>query len=260
MRIGAHVPMHKSAKVGKSLEAEVVQIHLGSPRQWQKAEKPKGDTFSPFYVHAPYLINLSAADPECYLKSVHCLREQASLAASLGAKGLVIHGGSWKKGDKQHALAQWAEAFLLEFPLPILIENAANGTHSLTRKSEDLVELMHTLDPLDLTGERRHDIGWCLDTAHLWAASSDPSSELSILLRNLDFPNLIHANGSKVAQGSGKDQHSPYAGSESSLGWIWEVIRACETEDIIVESTDPVQDIKMLKHYRTKEVGLYACL
>lgn len=242
LRIGCHVPSKNSAAHQQKLGADIVQIHIGSPRKWEHATAPIGDVASPVYVHAPYLVNLSAGDPNLLRRSTECLAHQADLAAEIGAEGLVVHGGSWKKSDMNMALIQWTNVFSREWPLPILIENSASGSHSLTRYAENFIELWNDLGAAD-----REDIGWCLDTCHLWCASKGPSLQLNYLLCSLGTPDLVHANGTKSEIGSRIDKHSPWASSVLPVNWIMDWVEVSGCTNIIAETRDPESDMKMMR-------------
>lgn len=249
LRIGCHVPSKNSAAHQQKLGADIVQIHIGSPRKWEHATAPTGDVASPVYVHAPYLVNLSAGDPDLLRKSTECLVHQADLAAEIGAEGLVVHGGSWKKSEMNLALIQWANVFSREWPVPILIENSASGDHSLTRYAKWFKELWKQIGAAD-----RDDVGWCLDTCHLWVASPEPGMELGMLLRYLGNPSLIHANGTKSAKGSRIDRHSPWNDSVLDPGIIAGWIDAAECPNIIAETKDPESDLDMIREYLGTEI------
>lgn len=239
------MPAKNSADSQRELGADIVQILLGSPRKWNNEQVPEGTIASPFYVHSPYLINLSTWKPDLLEKSIRTLYSQAKMSSELGAEGLVLHGGSWKKGDRLDALMQWRDALLHDGhyqPLPILIENAASGDHSLTRYATDFIELWRLVD-----GPTRNDIGWCLDTAHLWAASDRPETELSVMLEFMGSPDLIHANGSSAEPASKMDRHHPWARSRLAPDRIVKWIEMSGCKNVIVESSDPKSDIELMK-------------
>ena len=243
------MPSKNSAAHQQKLGADIVQIHIGSPRKWEHASAPTGDVASPVYVHAPYLVNLSAGDPDLLRKSTETLVHQAKLAAEIGAEGLVVHGGSWKGSEMNMALIQWANVFSREWPVPILIENSASGRHSLTRYAKYFIELWREIGAAD-----RDDIGWCLDTCHLWCASEEPGMELGMLLRHLGDPSLVHANGTKSSKGSRIDRHSPLHSSllppEVIAGWI----ESTGCKDIVAETKDPDSDLIDLQDLLEPEV------
>lgn len=241
-RLGVHVPGSHSANRQEELGADIVQITLGSPRKWRDARIPDGDLASPFYVHAPYLINLSSANPHVLKNSIECLREQSEMAAKLGAEGLVIHGGSWKKSHMDMAIIQWKNALKDPFPLPILIENAASGSHSLTRYAQHFQELWR-----DLGAATRDDIGWCLDTCHLWVSSEYPDGELEHMLSAMGSPTLVHANGAAAKAGSKLDRHSPWWSSIVPATTIGAWIKWAGCSDVIAETKDPEIDLRDMR-------------
>lgn len=241
MRIGAHFPMHHSKLSQERFGADVAQILLGSPQRWGQTKLPKGEVAAPLYVHAPYLINLSSHNKEVLLKSRQTLWQQTLCASELGALGVVIHGGSWKKHhSKGRALKQWEMSFNRPFHVKVLIENSANGRHSMTRYLKDLEELWTVLPDT---------VGFCLDTCHLWASGEwkDDYKVIEEILHIVGKIDLVHANGSKVERGSGQDRHSPLATSTAPKEWVAEIVLASGVEDVIAETTDPAVDIAILR-------------
>lgn len=244
MNIGAHVPMHHSARSAEQLDADVVQICLGSPRTWNTTAMPKGAIADRLFVHAPYLVNLSAVKPDLYQKSLDSLGAQGAMCLKVQSKGLVFHGGSYKGGDKLQALQQWRDA-VMWWPLewcPLYVENAAGGKCSLTRDLYDLEMLWKDIQP--------SNIRFCLDTAHLWANMAKPGDARAYIddvigiVGNID---LVHANGSKAAMGSGRDVHSPLASSVAPAQWVADCVMQCNPTDVIIESSDPGPDIEVLR-------------
>lgn len=252
MRIGAHVSMHHSKRSQDDLEADVVQICLGSPRRWHQTKLPDGEVASPIFVHGPYLINLSSANKEVLLKSRQTLWQQTLTASEIGALGVVIHGGSWKKHSSQaKALSQWKHTFGRPFHVKVLIENSASGKHSLTRYLEDLEELWDSMTKLPDA-----DIGFCLDTCHLWASGmgvseglvhQDPTDAVRAIRKIVGKIDLVHANGSLSKWGSGEDRHSPLHSSVMPVEWMKKAIVAAECEYVVAESTEPADDIRDIR-------------
>lgn len=243
--IGCHVPMHHSKKSAEELGADVVQIHLGSPQKWGMTALPKGEIAEHLYVHSPYLINLSSHDERVLGLARETLMAQSQMCAEIGAKGLVVHGGSWKKlKDREKALSQWEETLAVEHPCPILIENSANGEHSLTRRLADVEELWARVS---------HPwVGFCLDTAHLWAnvAHENHAAHFTLELRHIvGHIQLVHANGSGVESNSGVDKHSPLASSIPKPEWVGWCCSMAQPDDVIAESTDPAPDVLWLKEF-----------
>jgi hypothetical protein len=63
------------------------------------------------------------------------LDQQLKAAASVGAKGLIVHGGHVTAGtDAEEGLENWRKAVeRIERPLPMLIENTAGGDGAMAR-------------------------------------------------------------------------------------------------------------------------------
>lgn len=244
MNIGAHVPMHDSFTSQVRVNADVVQIHLGSPRQWGRTKTPKGTVASRVYVHAPYLINFSSGSGQVVANSLGTLIDQCKEAANIRAQGVVIHGGSWKGQSQYKALGQWERALSDSyFECKILVENAANGKHSLTRALHDLDCLWGRVGKLD-------HVGFCLDTAHLWANLDHPDGAEEYIKNVLDLTggiDLVHANGSSAELNSGVDRHSPLATSVAPAEWVAWCCQLSGVSDAICETTDPINDIKTLR-------------
>lgn len=244
MNIGCHVPMHHSKRSADKFDADVVQLHLGSPQQWGRTTVPEGEIADRLYVHAPYLINLSSVHKLPLQKSQATLIEQGKVGKQIGALGLVIHGGSWKKGEQRKALVQWAKAlssYKSEFPR-VLVENSANGKHSLTRNLHDLHLLWKHIGDAN--------VGYCLDTAHLWANVATPE-DAEFYIKHVQGIvgriQLVHANGSSALINSGVDRHSPLSLSVAPAGWVAWCVELANPKDVVAETTLPKQDIAQLR-------------
>lgn len=237
--------MHDSKKSQEKYGADAVQICLGAPQRWDGTKLPKGDTASPVFVHAPYLINFSTCWDTVLGRSRANLTAQAEVASQIGASGLVVHGGSWKKGDRDKALRQWGEAMQYEYKTKILIENSANGQHSLTRYVRDIEDLWRHVGHWP-------DVGFCLDTCHLWASKTwkDHVSAVENILDVVGKIDLVHFNGSATEAGSGTDRHSALADSKAPPGWILEVAQVSGADTWIAETPDPVSDMAAMKAMR----------
>src|SRR5690606_32965863 len=88
----------------------------------------------PVFVHAPYLVNLCSGDSEVRQKSVDSLAANLWSASSIGARGVVVHGGHATDGGDPHK--RWKEAFvqladaIVETRVPLLVENTASGENA----------------------------------------------------------------------------------------------------------------------------------
>src|SRR5215204_3268214 len=98
MQIGAHVDRQDPVAEAKAREADLVQFFLSDPQGWKKPE-PREDATAlrasgvTLYVHAPYIVNVASTNNKIRIPSRKILLDHAATAASIGAKGLIVHGG-----------------------------------------------------------------------------------------------------------------------------------------------------------------------
>ena len=84
--IGAHVPNGEPLVEGKARDADLVQVFLSNPKSWKKP-KPRDDAAEiaasdvPFYVHAPYLVNVGSGNNRVRIPSRKILSDTVEAAA-----------------------------------------------------------------------------------------------------------------------------------------------------------------------------------
>src|SRR5690349_20408937 len=166
VEIGAHIH-DEIDPVGAAKEraADVIQVFLGDPQSWKEPVLPSYELGElPFYVHSPYVINVASSNNKIRIPSRKILANHAAAAASLGARGLVVHGGHVTAGeDPASGVANWVKALeRAELPLPVLIENTAGGDFAMTRRLDAIARLWDAVGSFD-------NVGFCLDTCHAWA-------------------------------------------------------------------------------------------
>ena len=96
------------------------------------------------YIHAPYVINVASANNRIRIPSRKLLDQQLKAAASIGAKGLIVHGGhvTARRPTRPRASTNWVKAIeQIERPLPMLIENTAGGNGAMARSLEAIARL-----------------------------------------------------------------------------------------------------------------------
>jgi deoxyribonuclease IV len=186
----------------------VVQIFLSSPRQWAPP-KPRTDAETlrtcgvPIYAHSPYLLNLASADPVVRERSADLLQATCEAAATVGVRGVVVHGGQ-TGADEDPALgpARWRAALeRLETTVPVLIEDTAGGANAVASTIDRIARLWEALDGLDTP------VGFCLDTCHLHAAGEELVAGTARLKAVVGRIDLVHLNDSKDERGSMRDRH-----------------------------------------------------
>ena len=144
-RIGAHIHVDNPLAEAIAIGADAVQFFLGDPQGWKGPVIPGGDPEAikaayaaadlDIYIHAPYVINVATSNNRIRIPSRKLLDQQLQAAASIGAKGLIVHGGHVNAGvDFAEGLENWRKAVeRIERPLPMLIENTAGGDGAMAR-------------------------------------------------------------------------------------------------------------------------------
>jgi len=251
--IGAHV--HSADPIGHAaeVEAEAVQIFLSDPQGWKKPQPhPQADAIRAselaLYIHAPYLVNVASTNNKIRIPSRKILTEHAAAAAELGAKGLIVHGGHvTQKDDPAVGVENWRKTFERAqndggFGLPILIENTAGGENAMARRFDRLAMLW------DAVGE--YGPGFVLDTCHAHAAGEELLDVVARVKAITGRVDLVHANNSRDAFGSGADRHANFDSGTFDSELIAAVARDAGC-DVIVETPAEGQaaDIAFLRKH-----------
>ena len=230
LRIGIHASItggYKNAlESARKLGCNALQIFSASPRMWAggPARIPKADAaafrarreelaLGPLVVHANYLINLAGVQPMLRTRSIQAFHDELVRAIALGADFLVVHPGARGEAKIESAIAiivnsvKEAVRRVQLGKLRILIENTAGMGSSVGSRLEEVAAIAHGLASLG--------VGVCLDTAHLYAAGYDISSESGLESTisqieqtvSLDDVYVWHVNDSKIALGARVDRH-----------------------------------------------------
>jgi deoxyribonuclease-4 len=120
-RIGAHIHVDNPLAEAIAYGAGAVQFFLGDPQGWKGPVIPGGDAAAikaayaaadmDIYIHAPYVINVATSNNRIRIPSRKLLDQQLRAAASIGAKGLIVHGGHVTAGvDFAEGLENWRKA------------------------------------------------------------------------------------------------------------------------------------------------------
>ena len=248
--IGAHVDSTDPLGHAAAVDAEAVQFFLGDPQGWKKPPPhPDADalraTDLAVYIHAPYLVNVASTNNKIRIPSRKILAEHAAAAAGIGARGLIVHGGHvTATDDPQVGVENWRKTFERApaggFGLPILIENTAGGENAMARGFDRLARLW------DAVGD--FGPGFVLDTCHAWAAGEDLVGIVQRARAITGRVDLVHANNSRDAAGSGADRHANLDAGTIDPQLI---VAACREAgcDVIVETPmdDIASDIRFLR-------------
>ncbi|MFD0638952.1 deoxyribonuclease IV [Catenulispora yoronensis] len=194
-------------------------MFLGDPQSWKaptvaypggaaalKAAAEAADLR--LYVHSAYGINVASLNNRIRIPSRKLLQQTVTLAAEIGAHGVVVHGGHiTAKDDPDAGFENWRKAVdQLEQHCPVFIENTAGGDHAMARRLDAIAKLW---DAVGHSG-----VGVCLDTCHAFAGGIPLESAVADIKAITGRVDLIHANDSQGAFDSGLDRHANFGAGE----------------------------------------------
>ncbi|HJR36739.1 MAG TPA: deoxyribonuclease IV [Nocardioidaceae bacterium] len=185
------------------------------------------------YVHAPYLINVATTNNCQRIPSRKLLQQHIDAAASIGAKGLIVHGGHVNKDDDPaKGFDNWRKAVeATDLKIPLLIENTAGGTNAMTRYLDRIGGVWEAISQ----AEGFEKVGFCLDTCHAHAGGNDLTSIVDDVLKVTGRIDLVHANDSRDSFDSGADRHTNFGQGNIDPDELVAVVRdakapvVCET-------------------------------
>ena len=238
--IGAHVGSADPLQAAAERDADAVQIFVGNPQSWKKPE-PRPDAEAlvasdlPIYVHSPYPMNLASGNNRVRIPSRKTLAQIVDAAAAIGAKAVIVHGGSVEDDeDVSVGFERWRKALdSFEQTVPILVENTAGSGNTVMQD-------LNNYGPLwDEIGD--YDVGVCLDTCHAWAAGADMEEAVDLITGLTGGIALVHANDSRDHAGSNRDRHENLGEGEIPEELLVGVVRAARAPAIVETRGDAEQ-------------------
>ena len=230
LRIGIHTSISggyvAALESARKLGCNALQIFSASPRMWAGGPSriPENDAaafrarreelgLGPLVIHANYLINLAGMQPMLRTRSIQAFQDEVVRGIALGADFLVVHPGARGEAKLDVAIATIVDSVKQAIRrvqmgnLRILIENTAGMGSAVGSRLEELGAILHGLSSVGA--------GACLDTAHLFAAGYDISTESGLestiaqTEQNVGLENVCvwHVNDSKIALGGKVDRH-----------------------------------------------------
>ena len=229
--------------------AEAIQVFLSNPQQW-KPPAPRDDAAElvasnvDIYVHAPYLMNLASPNNRVRIPSRKTLAATVEAAAAIGAKGVIVHGGSvGPDEDVSVGFERWRKALeSFEVTVPVLVENTAGRGNSVMQD-------LHHYGPLwDEIGHL--NVGVCLDTCHTWAAGADTENAVELVTGLTDGITLVHLNDSKDEHGSNRDRHENLGKGQIPEDLLVGMVLGANAPTVLEtpgEAADHIADLEWIK-------------
>ena len=219
--------MHNALLEAHRLTFDTVQVFTKNQQQWSakpldpaaiKEFRHHADRlgFEKIVAHASYLINLAAADPAIWDKSVRGFLHEMERCNQLHIPYLVIHPGAHVGAGEAAGIEKIITALnhLLEAgksgTVTVCLETTAGQGSCLGCKFEQLAEMI-----AGIKQTQKHRIAVCVDTCHILAAGYDITTTESTrkMLHELDrviglkLVKVWHFNDSKKPLGSHVDRH-----------------------------------------------------
>jgi deoxyribonuclease-4 len=234
VRIGAHVDQSDPVAEAQARGTSLVQFFLGDPQSYKGPEiryaggadalrTTAADAGVDLYVHAPYIINVATTNNRIRIPSRKLLQQHMDAAASIGAKGLIVHGGHVNADDDpEKGFDNWRKAVeATDLKIPLLIENTAGGGNAMARQAERIGRVFDAVS----RAAGSEDVGFCLDTCHAHAGGITLDTAVERLLSLTGRIDLVHANDSRDAFDSGADRHTNFGDGMVDHDAFVEVIR-----------------------------------
>jgi deoxyribonuclease-4 len=237
--VGCHVDGDQPLKIAASLGADCVQIFLSDPQSFKAPPKRHDEdelrtSGLPIYVHAPYRINVCSPASNVRYGSRNVLKQTLKAADRIGAAGVIVHGGH-AEDDVAEGFGRWARTVEdLACDVPVLIENTAGGKNAVARKIDDFQKLWETVKDVN----PKITLGICIDTCHAHSAGEDLSDVIERVISFAGKIDLLHANDSKDAAGSGRDRHCTLGTGEIDAEHLRHMIKAANAP-VICENKQP---------------------
>ncbi len=218
---GSHLAIERS----RSIESTAMQIFVKNNMQWfarplRKEEiaafldHAQRQEIQSAFAHANYLVNLAATNPQFQLNSLRSLSEELVRADQLELPFLVLHPGAHLGAGEEAGLARIITSIdrvfagLPKIKTRLALETTAGQGSCLGERFEHLAAIIANV-------REPERLCVCLDTAHVFAAGYDLSTEQSTRKMFVEFDRVIgldrlaalHLNDSKTARGSRVDRH-----------------------------------------------------
>ena len=244
LAIGAHVAQADPVAEAQARQAPLVQFFLGDPQSYKGPEvRYPGGTDAlrdtaveagvDLYVHAPYVVNVATTNNRVRIPSRKLLQQHMDVAAEIGAKALIVHGAHVdKSADPAVGFDNWRKAIeATDLKVPLLIENTAGGDNAMARHLDRIAGVWEAIS----AAEGFESVGFCLDTCHAWAGGIELGDAVERVRAITGRIDLVHANDSRDAFGSGADRHASFGAGRLPADEFAAVVReagapvVCET-------------------------------
>ena len=272
--IGSHISIakgfKKAAQISVDIGANTFQFFSRNPRGGNAKEFNEKDmaafqkireenNFGKLLAHAPYTMNLAAANEDTYEFAKMIIREDVKRMDSIGVEYICFHPGSHVGGGVEEGTRKIIEglnqAITGDENITVLLETMSGKGTEIGRSFEEIRAIIDGV-------EHNERMGVCMDTCHIFSAGYDIVNDLDGVLDEfdrvigLDRLKTIHLNDSMMPFGKNKDRHAGIGEGEIGMKALLEVINHPKLRDIPFFLETPYDDeghgreIAMLKENR----------
>ena len=272
--IGAHVSIakgfKKAAQISVDIGANTFQFFSRNPRGGNAKEFNEKDmaafqkireenNFGKLLAHAPYTMNLAAANEDTYEFAKMVIREDVKRMDSIGVEYICFHPGSHVGSGVEEGTRKIIEglnqAITGDENITVLLETMSGKGTEIGRSFEEIRAIIDGV-------EHNERMGVCMDTCHIFSAGYDIVNDLDGVLDEfdrvigLDRLKTIHLNDSMMPFGKNKDRHAGIGEGEIGMKALLEVINHPKLREIPFFLETPYDDeghgreIAMLKENR----------
>jgi deoxyribonuclease IV len=278
--LGAHTSIRGGVSMAIeracSIHCTAMQIFVKNNMQWfapplSHAEiraflgHVRRDELSSVFGHANYLINLAGTNPQFHANSIRALAEELVRAHQLELPFLVLHPGAHLGAGEEAGLKKIVDSIdevfrrIPKIKAKIALEITAGQGSCIGHRFEQLAFIIENV-------REPERLSVCLDTAHLFAAGYDISSESGVKKTFREFDHVIpqagdrlvaiHVNDSKTDRGSRVDRHEHIGKGRIGLDAFRFIMRSPRLRKIpkVLETPkgeDLAEDVVNLKTLRT---------
>jgi len=239
--LGAHMSIaggvHLAIERACSINCTAMQIFVKNNMQWFARplsteeirvflDHRQRRQLASVFAHANYLINLAATNSQFHANSLRALAEELIRADQLELPFLVMHPGAHLGTGEEAGLEKIAASIdaiwrvIPKVKTKIALETTAGQGSCLGHRFEQVAHVINNV-------REPERLSVCLDTAHIFAAGYDISSEIAAKKTFREFDRIIpqardrlaaiHLNDSKAARGSRVDRHAHIGKGEVGL-------------------------------------------
>ncbi len=248
--IGAHVSIakgfKKAAQITVDMGANTFQFFSRNPRGGNAKEFNEKDlkafqdirkenNFGKLLAHAPYTMNLAAANDDTYDFAKKIIKEDIKRMDSIGVEYICFHPGSHVGSGVETGIKKIVDglnqAITGEENITVLLETMSGKGTEIGRNFEEIKAIIYGV-------EHNEKIGVCMDTCHVFSAGYDIVNDLDGVLEEFDRIiglerlKTIHLNDSMMPFNNNKDRHAGIGEGEIGMKAILEIVNHPKLKEI----------------------------